>query len=151
MSEHSDILDGLEGYTPGPWEMCYWSEHMEGAGHASGVYAVEEHEVEEGRYEEEEVDICRIEQWDGAREEQDANARLIARAPILVEEVKMQRSEIDNLRTRLVRALDVLGMLYSVTHQAYLFKGYGPGPLNQHGTKIALEQARRELQGVNNE
>lgn len=69
----------MGAHTPGPWFVAVYSSG-EFKGHAVDVYA---DEGDDG-----ETEVCIIPQWIGAVDEQDANARLIAAAPDLLDALK---------------------------------------------------------------
>lgn len=64
-------------HTPGPWEFTVFAPHTEDAGHPASVCSPDD----------DECNICDLEQFPCAREEQLANARLIAAAPRMYAEL----------------------------------------------------------------
>jgi hypothetical protein len=93
--ERRDVLEGLEGYTPGPWRMDGNTfVYGLGADRHNGFTAT--------------VPRSHDTPWD----EVEANARLIARAPEMVEEIRRLREENGQLRAILsecARQLAVMG------------------------------------------
>lgn len=94
-------------HTPGPWAISRWSEHGKHPGEVSGVYAVEE-DGDDGD------EICDLNPH-VEKIEREANANLIAEAPLMAEIlyefcVKGKTDTID-------RAIELLGRLEMLPEQ----------------------------------